>query len=175
MRARDPSVPVNNTVSLPLQHPPDDAGRDISRRKPRRRGLQPLRRETASSARDAVAADLGLVDDLIGRDAVRRTGAWLHLRGHDLALSASEQAVAERILPLLRATPLEPPWVRDIARGLDPDEAELRALLRRMAGQGQLFQIVRDLFFVPEALEQLAATVRDLEAEQGGARARGLS
>ncbi|MCG6940503.1 MAG: selenocysteine-specific translation elongation factor [Thiohalocapsa sp.] len=112
-----------------------------------------------------------LVDDLIGRAAVKRTGAWLHLPGHDLSLSAAEQAVAELILPLLRASPLEPPWVRDIARELDLDETEVRALLRRMAGQGQLFQIVRDLFFVPEALARLVATVRELEAEQGGARA----
>ena len=112
-----------------------------------------------------------LVDDLVGRAELARTGAWLHLPGHDLSLSAAEQAVAERILPLLQASPLEPPWVRDIARALALDEADVRALLRRMAGQGQLFQIVRDLFFVPEALEQLVAAVRGLEAEQGGAKA----
>jgi selenocysteine-specific elongation factor len=112
-----------------------------------------------------------LLAELVEQGVVRRTGAWLHLPGHDLSLSAAEQAVAERVLPLLRASPLEPPWVRDIARELDLDEVAVRALLRRMAGQGQLFQIVRDMFFVPEALAQLAATVRELDAEQGGVRA----
>ena len=112
-----------------------------------------------------------LTDDLIRRGSVKRTGAWLHLPGHDLSLSAAEQAVAERILPLLRARPLDPPWVRDIAATLALDEAEVRALLRRMAGQGQVYQIVRDLFFVPEAHAALTAAVRELEAEQGGVRA----
>jgi len=112
-----------------------------------------------------------LLAELVEQGVVRRTGAWLHLPGHDLSLSAAEQAVAERVVPQLRASPLEPPWVRDIARELDLDEVAVRALLRRMAGQGQLFQIVRDMFFVPEALAQLAATVRELDAEQGGVRA----
>jgi selenocysteine-specific elongation factor len=112
-----------------------------------------------------------LAEDLIRRAGIKRTGAWLHLPEHDLSLSAAEQAVAERILPLLRARPLEPPWVLDIAGKLALDEAEVRTLLRRMAGQGQVYQIVRDLFFVPEAHAALAAVVRQLEAEQGGVRA----
>lgn len=112
-----------------------------------------------------------LVAGLIERGALQRTGAWLHRPEHDLRLTPAEQAVAERILTLLRASPLEPPWVRDIARTLGREESEVRRLLRRLGGQGQVFQVVRDLFFLPETLDRFVEVVRDLEREQGGARA----
>jgi selenocysteine-specific elongation factor len=112
-----------------------------------------------------------LIADLIARGALTRTGAWLHLPEHVLTLTPREQASAERILPLLRETPLDPPWVRDLAKRLDLAEADVRLLLRKMSGQGLLFQVVRDLFFVPEALERLAAIVRGLDAEKGEIRA----
>lgn len=112
-----------------------------------------------------------LVAGLIERGALKRTGAWLHRPEHDLRLTPAEQAVAERILSLLHASPLEPPWVRDIARTLEREESEVRRLLRRLGGQGQVFQVVRDLFFLPETLDRFIEVVRDLDREQGGARA----
>lgn len=112
-----------------------------------------------------------LVADLIAQGALTRTGAWLHRPEHVLTLTPREQAVAERILPLLRETPLDPPWVRDLAKRLDLAEADVRLLLRKMGGQGLLFQVVRDLFFVPEALERLAEILRALDAETGEIRA----
>lgn len=112
-----------------------------------------------------------LVKALIDAGRLKRTGAWLHRPEHSLTLTDAEQTTAERILPLLRAAMLDPPWVRDIAKSLELDETEVRQLMRRLSGQGQLFQIVRDLFFVPEALEQLLDTVRRLEHEETGVRA----
>jgi selenocysteine-specific elongation factor len=112
-----------------------------------------------------------LVADLIAQGALTRTGAWLHRPEHVLTLTPREQASAERILPLLREMPLDPPWVRDLAKRLDLAEADVRLLLRKMSGQGLLFQVVRDLFFVPEALERLAEILRALDAETGEIRA----
>ncbi|MBK1718323.1 selenocysteine-specific translation elongation factor [Thiocystis violacea] len=112
-----------------------------------------------------------LVAELIQGGLLKRTGVWLHRPEHDLTLSPGEEATAERILPLLRREPLDPPWVRDLAKALDLDEAAVRRLMRKMSGQGTLFQVVRDLFYVPEAIERLAGVVRQLDAETGGVRA----
>ncbi len=112
-----------------------------------------------------------LVAELIERGDLKRTGAWLHRTEHRLDLTDREQVQAEAILSLLRQTPLDPPWVRDIAKSLDQEEATVRQLMRKMGGQGLVFQIVRDLFFAPEALERLARIVRELELAEGGVRA----
>ena len=112
-----------------------------------------------------------LVAELIQRGALKRSGAWLHRPEHDLRLSAREQAESERILPLLHAAALDPPWVRDLARTLDLEEGAVRLLMRKMSGQGALFQVVRDLFYLPETLEHLASIVRQLDTETGGVRA----
>ena len=112
-----------------------------------------------------------LVAELIERGALKRTGAWLHRPEHDLRLTPAEQASADRILSLLHASPLEPPWVRDLARTLEQEESEVRRLLRRLGAQGRVFQVVRDLCFLPETLARFIEVVRDLEREQGGTRA----
>ena len=113
-----------------------------------------------------------LVDALLGGDGrLQRSGAWLHLPTHSVELSREDEALWQRILPWLAESPLDPPWMRDLAKRTGRDEAAMRRLLQKLARQGRLYQVVRDLFYLPEAVAQLAAIVQDLEHASGETRA----
>jgi selenocysteine-specific elongation factor len=117
------------------------------------------------------AAFAALADTLLAAGTLQRSGPWLHLPAHCIALNQEEESLYQRIRPRLAESPLDPPWVRDLARMSDKDEASMRHLLQKLARQGKLYQVVRDLFYLPESVDQLAALVQELEHAAGEARA----
>ncbi|MHB1215256.1 MAG: selenocysteine-specific translation elongation factor [Thiobacillus sp.] len=111
-----------------------------------------------------------LVQTLLADGTLQRSGSWLHLPTHRITLNAQEDAVYQRIRPWL-ADGTASPWVRDLARLSGQDEGAMRRLLRKLARQGKLYQVVRDLFYTPETVMRLAAVVHELENAAGEARA----
>jgi selenocysteine-specific elongation factor len=112
-----------------------------------------------------------LVDGLITTGRVKRSGPWLHLPEHHVTLTAQEQSLFERIRPWLLESPFDPPWVRDLAKRCGVDEGRMRQLMQKLARQGAVYQVVRDLFFAPEALADLADIITELERTEAGANA----
>jgi len=119
---------------------------------------------------DAALYD-ALVADLAAAGRVRRTGPWLHLPQHDNAPTAQERVLLEKILPNLLETPFDPPWVRDLAKTSAWPEGLVRAAMIRASKRGELFQVVRDLFYHPTAIRDLAATANSLYQAEGEVRA----
>jgi selenocysteine-specific elongation factor len=138
---------------------PDELGPDLARA--RRLWLPQFGAEVVS----AIAASL--------QDAgkLARTGPWWHLPAHSAALGARDRTLAERILPLIEAGGLEPPWVRDLAMRVRAPEPELRSLLVRLARRGEVYQVVKDLFYSRAAIGRLARIAKDLDEEAGAVRA----
>jgi selenocysteine-specific elongation factor len=112
-----------------------------------------------------------LVSDMIRTGRVAQNGPWLHLPEHDNAPSAQERALVERILPRLLDSPFDPPWVRDLARDLAQPEPLVRGALIRASKRGETFQIVRDLFYHPSAIRELATAAATLQDAAGEVRA----
>ena len=79
--------------------------------------------------------------------------------------------MTQRILPWLAEASFDPPWVRDLARMSGKDEVSMRRLLQKLARQGTLYQVVRDLFYLPETVARLATVVQELEHATGETRA----
>ena len=104
----------------------------------------------------------GLVDALLNSQLLASTGAWLHLPQHSVQLSSAEQTLAEKLLPAIAAGRYDPPWVRDLARDHAAGEELVRQLLKKLSRQGQLFQVVKDLFYAPARMDELAALVADI-------------
>jgi len=138
---------------------PDEMGPEASRA--RRMFLPKL----ASSAFSALA------EDLLAKALIKRSGPFLHLPDHRVNLTPQEEILFERILPWLLETPYDPPWVRDLAKRCNVDENRMRQLMQKLARQGSVFQVVRDLFYAPEALAKLAAIVTELDQTAEGASA----
>ena len=117
------------------------------------------------------AAFAALTDALLAAGTLQRSGPWLHLPTHSIVLTRDEEALFQRIRPWLAEAAYDPPWVRDLARMSGKDEASMRHLLQKLARQGKLYQVVRDLFYLPESVAQLAVLVQELEHVSGETRA----
>jgi selenocysteine-specific elongation factor len=117
----------------------------------------------------ALAASLwnALLQDLLADGALQRVGAWWRLPGHDHAPPERERHLLDRVLPPLHAGGFDPPWVRTLAAEIGLAEDDLRAVLRRAAARGELFQIVPDLFYAPARIAELAAIVAQLSHATG--------
>jgi len=102
---------------------------------------------------------------------VARHGPWLHLPTHRITLTGAEDKLWRALAPLLRATPFQPPWVRDIAATLKTPEAQVRALLKRVTLIGDSYEVLHDRFFTREAVTQLAQIAAELDAANGEVRA----
>lgn len=143
------------TLAWAHQRHPDDPGVERAR----------LRRMVAPRAPDLLWD--ALLDELQKNGQLRLNGAWYHLPDHTVTLSASEVKRGEQIMQFAWEGRYNPPWIRDIAREIEADEQELRAIGRKLVRQGRLFQVVRDLFYHREHVIDLALLLKELAADSG--------
>jgi selenocysteine-specific elongation factor len=122
-----------------------------------------LRRMTAPCMPDGVWR--ALIAELLERKVLEQTHHALHLPGHRISLSPSEQGLAETLCRAIAAGGFDPPWVRDLALRTRAREDEVRRVLRSCAIQGQVHQVVHDLFYDRDRIRELAAIVRRLVTE----------
>ncbi|MFJ3468013.1 selenocysteine-specific translation elongation factor [Pseudomonas sp. NPDC090201] len=109
-------------------------------------------------------AFIALVDELLSSGRICSSGPWLHLPDHQVKLSEQDDALWQRIEPLLANAGFDPPWVRDLAAATGHPEAEVRLLLRKLARIGQVHQVVRDLFYLESVTAQMVAMLVQLSA-----------
>lgn len=142
------------TLSRFHEKSPDEPGVNAARL--RRMALPGLQQ----AAHDALYQ--ALIDTLLAQKRLASSGAWLHLPEHRVQLSEAEQALAQKLLPAIDAGRFDPPWVRDLARDHGAGEEVVRQLLKKLSRQGLLFQVVKDLFYAPERMDELAALIAGL-------------
>ena len=97
---------------------------------------------------------------------VRRSG-FLQLPDHGAQLREAEKIVAQRALPMLLHGRFDPPWVRDIAGTARLPETQVRQVLARLAKGGEVFQVVKDLYYHPQVVQQLAQLAREIVRRDG--------
>jgi selenocysteine-specific elongation factor len=136
---------------------PDEQGPDAAR----------LRRMAAPLAPDALWR--ALVDDAVAQKTTAKSGPWLHLPLHAVTLDEREETLARAVLASLEQGRFDPPWVRDLARTHGVAEDEMRRLLKKLARRGDVYQIVRDLFYCRASIGELARLVAEQTRMQGGA------
>jgi selenocysteine-specific elongation factor len=135
---------------------PDEQGLDAAR----------LRRIAAPLLQDALWR--ALVDALIADGVISRSGPWLHLPTHTVSLDAAEEALSRLLLPLIAQGRYDPPWVRDLAASVREPEDRVRQVLRKVTRQGEVYQVVRDLFYHRDTIVELVRLIAALAREQGG-------
>ncbi len=102
------------------------------------------------------------LEALLAQGTLLRSGAWLHLPGHLPTLDETQQALVRSVLPQLTAGHFDPPWVRDLAHAGAASEQGMRDALRALARQGEVYQVVRDLFYPRQTIAALAHIVATL-------------
>ncbi|MCD6663199.1 MAG: selenocysteine-specific translation elongation factor [Comamonas sp.] len=95
-------------------------------------------------------------------------GAVVHLPEHGAQLSETETRIAQKVAPLLAAARFEGAWARDMARDTKEPEPLVRTTLARLARRGELHQIVKDLYYPPPTMHELAQLARGVGAAHGG-------
>ena len=112
-----------------------------------------------------------LLGRLLSTGVIQQRGAVVHLPEQGVKLSATEQRLAQRVGPALLVAGYEGAWVRDLARDAGEPEALLRLTLARLARQGELHQVVKDLYYPPPTLAALARLARAVAQRDGEVRA----
>ncbi len=120
--------------------------------------LAQLRAAAPEAALDAALDRLAAA----GR-AVRESGMW-RLAEHRPRLAAADEKLWARIRPLLAASDLRSPRVREVAAELALDPEAVLRLLRRAERLGRVAKIADNRFFLPETVARLTAIARDLAA-----------
>ena len=109
-----------------------------------------------------------LLEHLVAQGLVARRNGFLHLPAHGEQLREADRSVAQRVLPLLQQGRFDPPWVRDIAADIRLSEAQVRSVLARLAQSGEVFQVVKDLYYHPKVVHDLAQLARQIAAQAEG-------
>jgi len=130
-------------------------------------GAGSLRRVAFAGAPIPDALWSALLDTLLQQRAVERHGGWLRLPGHAITFTDAEQALGAQLLPRVAAGGFDPPWVREHAVALNAPEEQVRHVLGKLARQGTVHQVVRDLFYAEAAIETLARLFGTMAAAQG--------
>lgn len=134
---------------------PEDIGPDLQR----------ARRLAVPRMSEALWAQL--IDRMAAHGVLARRNGFLHLAEHGVQLQAAEKIVAERALPLLLEGNFDPPWVRDIADVIKQPESQVRHVFIRLAKAGDVYQIVKDLYYHPKVVRKLATLVREIHQRDG--------
>jgi selenocysteine-specific elongation factor len=108
-----------------------------------------------------------LIAELVVEHSILQAGPWLHLPGHAVTLSPAEETLAQKLQPLVAAGRFNPPWVRDLAHTLSEPEDNIRRVLRKQVTRGAVYQVVHDLFYDRQSIEELASLVTRIAREHG--------
>lgn len=111
------------------------------------------------------ATFISLLEELLVAGSLVASGPWLHLPDHQVRLSADDETLWQALQPLFEQAGFDPPWVRDVAKVVDQEDATVRLLLRKLARLGVMHQVVRDLFVTDITLRQMAAVLLRLAEE----------
>ena len=95
-------------------------------------------------------------------------GAVVHLPSHGAQLSAVETRIAQKVAPALAQAGHQGAWARDLARDAAEPEPLVRTTLARLARRGELHQVVKDLYYLPDTLRRLATLAREVGAAHDG-------
>jgi len=106
----------------------------------------------------------GLLQALLADGAMIRDGLNLRLPQHRARLAPADQALWQKLQPLLQAGALRPPRVLELAAALHLDAVPLTAFLRRAARLGYLLPVAENRFYPPSALAALANIAEALAA-----------
>jgi selenocysteine-specific elongation factor len=108
-----------------------------------------------------------LIAELARDGVIVRSDPWVHLPGHSITLTATENALAVKLQPLIAAGHFDPPWVRDLAILTKAREDDVRQVLRKQVTRGALYQVVNDLFYDRHCVDELAKVVITVAQEHG--------
>lgn len=109
-----------------------------------------------------------VLQQLISAGRVTVRGSFIHAPDHGATLSKADERIAALVAPHIEAAQYAGAWVRDLAKLCNEPEDQMRASLARLAQQGSLHQIVKDLYYTSGMVISLAAIARKVAEQNSG-------
>src|SRR5690625_1375409 len=138
-----------------------DVLQDFHVRHPDQLGPDAARLRRLSMPRLDAALQQRILQTLRSEQRISQRGAFLHLPEHSIQLSQEEQRIAEKVAPRLGDAGFQGAWVRDLALDCNEPENLMRSTLARLARQGELHQVVKDLYYPLDTMQELARIARE--------------
>ncbi|HEY5411573.1 MAG TPA: SelB C-terminal domain-containing protein, partial [Caulobacteraceae bacterium] len=130
-------------------------------------GLSALRMARTLEPRLPIPVADAVVRALIERGVLASEAGAVRSPEHRFGLDAGDEALWVRIRPLLSDKErFRPPRVVDLAGSLGAPEAEVRRVLKSLARQKTVAEVVSDHFFLSAAVSEMAAVAVDIAGEQ---------
>ena len=93
-------------------------------------------------------------------------GAWVRLPGHEVRLTAAEEALWLRVRPLIADKErFRPPRVRDVGGIVGVVETGIRRLFKLLGRLGKVDEVAHDHFFLRGAVAEMVEIAADLAAK----------
>ena len=105
-----------------------------------------------------------IVDQMLEEHLIGVKNGFLYLPEHGEVINDADQRIAQKVLPLIEEGGFDPPWVRDLATKTSISEIQMRMALVRLAALGELYQVVKDLFYHPAQVQRMAKIIQDIGA-----------
>ena len=138
---------------------------DFHARQPQLLGMARARLAGLLMPRLPLPVAQGVITALVSAGGLVAQGGSVRLPEHELGLDKADQALWDRIAPLLGGEArFRPPRAPDIAEGLGARLFEVRRVLKAMARRGELVEIAPDHFFLRGTETEMARIVRELAA-----------
>ncbi len=167
-KAADDAIVVTRTHWERMRAQIVDALQNFHTRSPDEPGADAARLRRIAAPLLPYALWRALIDSMVAEGAITRSGPWLHLPDHTVTLDANEEALAQLLMPRVAQGRFDPPWVRDLASAVNESEDRVRPLMRKLARQGDVYQVVRDLFYHRDVVRELAGLIAGLAQQHGG-------
>jgi selenocysteine-specific elongation factor len=104
-----------------------------------------------------------ILRQLVSAKRITQTGGAYHPPRHAAVLSPAQQGLLQRITPLLAVT--QPPSVGDLGKTLGRAQPQMTRELEGLAKLGAIVRVSDNRYFLPAAVDTLAAVVADLSAK----------
>ncbi len=103
-----------------------------------------------------------LTRTLIERNEIMRTGTLLHLPAHMVAIEQLDNAFIDQLRPILTEAGFVAPRVYELMEMLKMEQQPLELLLQNHCRAGNLVQISRNRYYLPETVSALASSIEKL-------------
>ncbi len=107
----------------------------------------------------------GLLRTLVDSREIVRTGTLLHLPGHQVVQSDEERRFMEQLRPILLEAGKVAPRVFELMEVMNMQQSILEELLKLNCRTGNLLQVSRNRFYLPETLLEIADFTETLARE----------
>ena len=108
-----------------------------------------------------------MIQQMVREEAIVIEEESVRLAGHKISLAADQTGVRETILDTYSQSGLQPPYFKELSKGLDIDPKQAKDVLLLLVEEGRLIKVKEDLYFHVDAVESLKARLVEFLTANG--------